>query len=68
VALIVLEWEWEVKWIDSLSSIDTDIEIAASDSIHESFVFIFWVDDDDIMTEHETTQYLEFYRKRFTSS
>ena len=68
MALVILEGEWEVKWIDSLSSVDTDIEIAATDSIDESFVFVFRIDDDDIMSEHETTEYLEFYSERFTSS
>lgn len=68
MALIVLEGEWEVKWIDSLCCIDTDIEIASPYSIHESFVFVFWIDDDDIVSEHEATEYLEFYSKRLTSS
>lgn len=68
MALIILEGEWEVKWIDSLSSIDTDIEITTSNSIHESLIFVFWIDDYDIMSEHETTEYLEFYSKRLTSS
>jgi hypothetical protein len=68
VAFIVFEWEWEIKWIDSLSCIDTDIEIAPSDSINEIFVFIFRIYDDHIMTEHETTEYLEFDGKWFTSS
>jgi hypothetical protein len=68
MTLIILEGKREVKGVDSLSSIDTDIEVASSDSIDESFVFIFWIDDDDIMSEHETTKYLEFYSKRFTTS
>lgn len=68
MTLIILEWEWEIKWIDSLSRIDTDIEIASSYSIDESLVFVFGIDDDDIMSEHETTEYLEFDSERFTSS
>lgn len=68
MTLIILEGEWEIKRIDSLSSINTDIEIAPADSIDERFVFIFRIDDDDIMSEHEATEYLEFHCKRFTSS
>ena len=68
MALVVLEGEWEVKWIDSLCRIDTDIEIASSDGVDECFVFVFWIDDDDIMSEHEATEYLELHGKRFTSS
>ena len=68
MALVILEGEREVKWIDSLSSVDTDIEITTSNSIHESLVFVFRIDDDDIMSEHEATEYLELHGKRFTSS
>ena len=68
MTFVILKWKREVKRIDTLSSIDTDIEIASSDSIHKGFVFIFRIDDDNVMTEHETTQDFEFYCKRFTAS
>lgn len=68
MTLIVLERKRKVKWIDSLSRIDTDIEIASANSIDERLVFVFRIDDDNIMTEHETTENLELNRKRFTAS
>lgn len=68
MALVIFERKREVKRIDSLCRIDTDIEVASTDSVDEIFVFVFWIDDDDIVTEHERTEYFEFYSKRFTSS
>jgi hypothetical protein len=68
MTFIILEWKREVKRVDTLSRIDAHIEITSSHSIHESFVFIFRIDDDDIVAEHETTEYFEFYCKRFTAS
>jgi hypothetical protein len=68
MAFVIFEWEGEVKRIDTLSSIDADIEVTSSNSVHESLVFVFGIDDDNIVTEHETTEDFEFYRKRFTAS
>lgn len=68
MAFIILEGKGKIKRIDTLSGVDADIEITSSDSIHEGFVFVFWIDDDNIMAEHETTEDFEFYCKRFTTS
>ncbi len=68
MALIILERERKIKRIDSLSSVDTDIEVATADSIDESFVFIFWINHDNIMSEHETTENFELHSERLTSS
>lgn len=68
MALVIFERKREVKRIDSLGRIDTDIEVASTDSIDEIFVFVLWIDDDDIVTKHERTEDLKLHCKRFTAS
>lgn len=68
MTLVILEGEREIKGIDSLCSIDTNIEITPSNSIDERLVFIFGIDYYYIMSEHEATEYLEFDGKGFTSA
>ena len=63
MTFVVLEGERKVKRIDTLCCIDTDVEIATTNSIDERLVFVFWIDDDDVSSEHETTKYFELHCK-----
>lgn len=68
MALVILEGERQIERVDALRRVDADIEIASSDGIDQRFVFVFGIDDDDIMAEHEAAEYLELHGKGFTSS
>lgn len=63
VSIGILQSSWEVEGIDPFIGIEIDIEIGTSDRIDESFVFIFWIEDDHVRSHHERTQYFEFYGK-----
>ncbi len=66
--LCIFKCTWKIEWIDMLIRIEIDIEVCSSYGIYKCTIFIFWVKDDHISSEHESTKNFEFYSKRFSSS
>lgn len=66
--LLIFESFWQIKWIETLSSVEIDIDIPPSDRIDEWFVLVFGVDHDHIYAEHHRPKYLQLDRKGLSSS
>jgi hypothetical protein len=59
----IFEGTGKVKRVDTLIRVQVDIEVCPSHSIHERTIFVFWIEDDHISTEHEGTEYFELHSK-----
>ncbi|MNT91233.1 hypothetical protein D3C72_2322970 [compost metagenome] len=63
VSLVVIDDTRKVKWINTRISIETKTDVAATNSVRQLLIFVFWIDNDHIAADHHRAERFKLHSK-----